>query len=146
MRTTNVINTFIASGLICCSNLGAAYEVSTHAGMTNSTYARSILSVSSTYDRLGLTSVSQRALGETYIDLADPNVINRRMGSQFEIAKLPFGLVLTPEENSVRAPGSCAVLSAKTIRRRQYHFSIPKLRGMIRMAISTAFAIISSTL
>ena len=65
MKTTNTINIFVAGALFFCSNLVVAYEVSTHAGMTNSAYGRSILSVSSTYDRLGLTTVSQRAIEQT---------------------------------------------------------------------------------
>ena len=63
MKNANLIFVLTATASVFLPGMTTGYELSTHAGMTNVTYDKSILSVSSTYDRLGLTTgtVSQGA-------------------------------------------------------------------------------------
>lgn len=88
----------LAIASLCCASMIAAYEISTHAGMTNATYGKSILSASSTYDRLGLTTLAQRNLKNTYLDLADalpnPILVRPRSGLPFESDIWPASIVM----------------------------------------------------
>ena len=64
MKNANLIFVLTATALVCLPGMATGYELSTHAGMTNVTYDKSILSVRSTYDRPGLTTRTQKRLGQ----------------------------------------------------------------------------------
>ncbi len=101
MKIVKISVVMVGATLAIFSYTADAYEVSTHAGMSNTAYDKSLLALSGTYDRLGLTNVRTN-LGINYFDLSDPNSVSPRFGLQFDIDKFP-SRVRIPDTSSALA-------------------------------------------
>ena len=91
----------VAAQLLIASS-GNAYEVTTHAGMSDAAIGKSVLSTTNIFDRLGLADRRDN-LGRTYLDLEDPSRIEQRFANIFEFDKFRENTVATNRDVGARA-------------------------------------------
>jgi hypothetical protein len=97
----SILNVALLFGLLSgASNSLEAYELATHAGMTEKAAGLSVLSSDAFYGQYGI-SQWKNDLGQAYFDYQQLGPINRRLTYQFELDKFPFGSPVQRERDLI---------------------------------------------